>query len=194
MPCRWYLFHWKKCKKKRSSAIILISLLVIVFTVLSVKIVRGFVPCPIGLRHLTHLIIPPKDLYKPIVTDTFLFSENGFTKRYAIKPKYLDIYEIGILAENKNIDSKFKFKGKIRAEFFWNDTLLFESIMTSMDEAWYAENDMAHYKQISLFKFDMPLQGKYKDDISVKLTVLEPDNELAKYNSIKLYISVSPSP
>ncbi len=35
----------------------------------------------------------------------------------------------------------------------------------------------------------------YKDDISITLTVLEPDQELKKYaDSIKLYIAVSATP
>ena len=64
-----------------------------------------------------------------------------------------------------------------------------------MDQAWYAKDDMNYYKEISLFKFDIPLQGKYTNDLSVKLTVLEPDQEIKKFNdSIKLYIRVSSTP
>ncbi|MDP3731770.1 MAG: hypothetical protein Q8R31_01890 [Candidatus Omnitrophota bacterium] len=170
-------------------------LLFLIVGILLVKAIKGFVPLPIGVRHLIHLIIQPKDLYQPVITDNFLFYEEGFTKTYFLKPKYLDIYEIGFLAEKADISSKYKFEGKLKAEFFWKDKLLFDRIVSSYNAAWSVNGDMEHFKEISLLKFEIPLQGKYKNDISIRLTVLEPDQELKKYaDSIKLYIAVSAVP
>lgn len=148
-------------------------------------------------RHIMHLAFPPKDLYKPILVDAFKFHEKGFEKRYVLKPKCLDSYAIGILSEQQNIPWDYKFSGKIKAEFFWKDTFLFEKTVTSQGAAFCADNDktMKYYKNVYLLEFEVPLQEKYKDDISVRLTVLEPDGSLEKYgDSIKLFIGVSAIP
>lgn len=174
---------------------ILIIITFLVIGILSIRMVKGFIPLPIGIRHLFHRIISPEDLHQPIVTDNFLFFENNFSKTYSLHPKYLDIYEIGFFNDEAGISSKYKFRGKIKAEFFWKDKLLFDKIATTIDSAWYVQGDVACYKSICLLKFCLPLQGKYKKDISVRLTVLEPDEELEKYkNSLKLYIAVSAVP
>ena len=174
---------------------ILLFLIVGSVSIMVVTAIKGFMPIPICVRHITHLVISPKDLYKPIVVDNFPFYEKGFTKSYLLNPKYLEIYEIGFLAEKADISLKYKFKGKIKAEFFWKDTLLFDKTVTRIDSTGDIKGDMSHYKEISLLTFEIPLQGKYKDDISIKLTVLEPDKELKKYgDSINLYIAVSAVP
>ncbi len=170
-------------------------LLFLIGGILLVKVTNGFIPIPIGIRHLVHLTIQPKDLYQPIIVDNFLFYEEGFTKTYFLKPKYLDIYELGFLSKKSNMHSKYKFKGKIKVEFFWKDRLVSDRIITSIDSARYDEKDMEHYKEVSLLRFEIPLRGKYKNDISIKLTVVEPDQELKKYgDSIDLYIAVSAVP
>ena len=67
--------------------------------------------------------------------------------------------------------------------------------MTSWNMAVYVQNDMNHFNKISLFTFDIPLQKKYTKDISVKITVLEPDQELKRFGDlISLYIAVSATP
>jgi hypothetical protein len=46
-----------------------------------------------------------------------------------------------------------------------------------------------------LMSFEIPLLGRYKNDISIRISVLEPDQELKIYgNSIMLYIAVSATP
>ncbi len=176
--------------------IIIINILTfIIVGVLVVWMVKGFFPLPIGIRHLFHLIFPPNNLYQPIVLDKFLFYEKGFTKTYYLKPNYLDIYEIGFLIDKNGIESTYKFKGKIKVEFFVKDEFLIGSMITSMDSALYKGTNMTYYKQISLYKFDIPLQEKYINDLSVKLTVLEPVQELKRFSdNVTLYIAVSATP
>lgn len=159
------------------------------------KSVKGFLPLPIWIRHLIHLTIEPKNLYQPIVSDKFLFYEQGVSKTYSLVPTYFDFYEVGFVVDGIGIDSTYKFKGKIKAEFYWKDSLLFERVITSMDQAWYKENDMHHYNKIALLKFGMPLLNKYAKDISIKLAVIDPDMQLKGVaDSINLYIAVSASP
>ena len=156
---------------------------------------RLYLPIPIGIRHLAHLILPPKDLYEPIVSDDYIFWEEGFSRKYLLKPKYLDFYEIGLYSPIDHLPAIFKFQGKIRAQFFFKNELLFEKEIGSQIAGIYIIGDMNHYKNVALLKFEMPLLGKYKDDVSVKLTVLKPDINLEKYvNSVKIYIAVSSIP
>ncbi len=179
--------------KKRTISIIIILLAVISLFLLKIK--SGFIPIPIWLRHSINLIVAPKNLYKPIVFDKFHFWEKGFTNTYLLKPKYLDSYDISIFSERGDLPVNFKFKGSIRVDFFEKGNLISQGVLNSIVNALYANNDMKHYKKISLGEFKVPLKGKYVKDISVKLTVLEPDEKLKKYeDSIKLYIAVSSVP
>ena len=182
----------KKGKRRMIAvAILLLPLIMLAF----VKITKGFVPIPLWMRSITHSIFEPEDLYKPIVTDDFLFYEKGFTRTYTLKPKYLDYYMIGFVSGKQNISREYKVKGKLKAEFFWKDKFLFEKVATSQCAFWQSDNDHAHYKGIDLIDFEVPLNGKYKDDISVRLTVLEPDEGLKEYgDSIRLSIAVSAIP
>lgn len=150
---------------------------------------------PIGVRHFTHLILPSADLYEPIVNDEYLFWEEGFSKRYLLKPKYLDFYEIGLHSPTDRLPAIYKFQGIIKVQFFSGDNLLFEKEVSSQIACVYADGDMTHYEKVSLLNFEIPLLGKYKNDTSVKLTVLKPDMNLKKYsNSVKMYIAVSSIP
>ncbi|MFA5144010.1 MAG: hypothetical protein WC522_07605 [Candidatus Omnitrophota bacterium] len=170
-------------------------LLVLVVSIFLVKAIRGFLPLPIGIRHLVNLTIQPKDLYTPIITDEFLFYEKGYTKTYPLIARHLDIYELGFLSWENIIPSKYRFDGKLQADFFWKDQLLFSKVITSINSGVYAEKDMAHYKEVSLLKFDIPLEGKYAKNISVRITVLEPALELKAYkDSVKFYVAVSSTP
>ena len=182
----------KKGKRRVTAvAILLLPLIMLAF----VKITKGFVPIPLWARSITHSIFEPEDLYKPIVTDDFTFYEKGFTRTYALKPKYLDYYMISFISGKQNISREYKVKGKLKAEFFWKDKFLFEKVATSQRAFWQSDNDHAHYKGIDLIDFEVPLNGKYKDDISVRLTVIEPDEQLREYgDTIKLIIGVSAIP
>ena len=61
---------------------IIICLISIVIVLLVVRSVKGFIPFPIGVRHIINSMTNPQDLYKPIVVDRFLFSERNFSKTY----------------------------------------------------------------------------------------------------------------
>ena len=100
-------------------------------------------------------------------------------------------YNIGFSAETNDLPSKYKFNGKIKADFYWKDKFLFSKEITSLISASYANNDIEHYSDVRLLRFEIPLQRKYKEDISVQLTVLEPDESLKQYgDSIKLFVKV----
>lgn len=156
---------------------------------------KAVLPLPIGVRHLINTIIVPKDLYNPIVEDRFLFYLKGYEKAYDLKPKYLDVYELGFSVGDRGIDSKYRFKGCLRAVFYSGNKAIYECSISSQKSAWYMKEDMTRYKSISLLTFSVPIKGKYVNDLKVKLTVLEPDVQLEKYqDQIKLHIAVSGIP
>lgn len=185
-------FFLKKFKNSKKIKIFAIAILLLpVFVLLFIKTTKGFIPLPMGLRQLMYLAMPPDDLYEPIVKDNFLFYEKGFTKTYSLQPKYLVSYNIGFLIESGNLSSKYKFSGKVKVDFYWKGKLLFSKEITSHISASYADNDLKHFSDVRLLRFEIPFQGKYIDDISMRLTVLEPDENLKQYgDSIKLFIKV----
>lgn len=181
-------------RKKTVLAVLIITTIVAIIFLYVTS--TGFLPIPVWVRHIYHAtVIEPKNLYQPIVLDHFLFHEKGYTKSYSLSPRYFDIYEIGCLIGNNGLDSNYQFAGRVKAEFFSNDKLLFEKTLSSVDQAWHKGKDMYHYSQISFMKFEIPLQNKYWRNIAVRLTVLEPDPKLRELSeSIELYIAVSASP
>ena len=188
-------FTLPKFKDSRKIMIFVIAILLLpVFVLLFMKTTKGFIPLPMGVRHLIHRAISPEGLYEPIVTDNFLFYKKGFTRTYSLHPKYLDFYNIGFLVKNGSLSSKYKFSGKVKADFYWKNKLLFSKEITSHISAAYSDNDLKYFSDVLLLHFEIPFQGKYTDDISVKLTVLEPDKNLKQYgDSIRLFIGVSPT-
>ena len=179
-------------KRRKMIFLLCISLVLIVSISLAAC---GRFHVPAGIRHLVHLITQPKDLYEPIVVDVFPFWESGFSKSYSLVPKYMDIYEIGLLATDENLSSKEIFTGKVKVEFLYKGKTVSEHEITSIQGGVYAGTDMTRYKKASLMNFEMPVQGKYKKDISVRMTVLKSDQNLKKYgDSLQMYIAVSSSP
>jgi hypothetical protein len=178
-----------------------ILLFLILSVILSFVILKGVSLLPTSLIHFLHLIVTPEDLYDPIVYDEFLFYNKGYSKTYSLKTKYNDYYSIGIIFENRDMPSgyatnpKYTFNGKLKIEFFYKDLLVSSEIVSSYVRFLYSKNDMNYLEKISLSVFEVPLMGKYKKDISVMVSVLEPDNELKNYaDSARLYIGISGTP
>ena len=151
--------------------------------------------------HFIHLIVTPEDLYKPIVYDEFIFHTKGHTKTYSLETKYNDYYSIGIIFENKDMPSgyatksKYNFNGKLKIDFFSRELLVSSKIISSFASVTYKKNDMNYLEKVSLSVFEVPLMGKYKRNISIRVSVLEPDNELKNYaDSARLFIGISGTP
>ncbi len=177
--------------KNKKQIIFIIFLLVVILSAL----LKNLIPIPLNIRHICHLVVAPKDLYKPIVADNFPFDKKGASKTYKLNPKYFDFYDISIQFLNRNISSRYKFSGSLSVDFMYKGEVVSTNIADRKISAWYAENDLSKYKRISLLNFEIPVNKKYKDHISVRITVLEVDQELVKYkNSIKLHIAVSAIP
>lgn len=197
LACITYFFL-NKLKSSKRTKIAIISFICLLFlspafALFYIKTSRGFIPIPLNLRHLLHLAISTDDLFDPIVMDEFKFYEKGYTKTFLLKPKYLDIYTIGFTIEKGVLTSKYKFDGKIKAEFYYRDQYLFSSEATSWISAGYSATSYEYLSDVLLMQFEIPLHGKYIDNISVKVTVLNPDESLRECgNSIQLCIRVSP--
>jgi hypothetical protein len=157
--------------------------------------IRGFLPLPMGLRHILNPMLAGKDLYQPVISDTFHFYQQGFTKTFEFKPKYMDFYEIGFSVGDKGIDSNYKFVGKVKTEFFSKNRLIHEETMTSIQEGLYEGKDMKHYRQVSLLKFKVPIQDMYIEDLRIKLSVIEADEYLHRFgDKLRFYVAVSAAP
>jgi len=103
-----------------------------------------------------------------------------------------------IHAEPVQNDFESLFEGVLRAEFYWKDKFLFEKICNGANIGHMTEfvrpDDEFHYLHSAyMIFFDVPLDSKYIDGISVKLTVTKPFEKLAKSESaITLFIGMYP--
>ena len=217
----WAIIHFAlvkttiKGKRKRLIASLIVFLLpILVF--LSIYIVKGFIPLPKWFRKFSYSVYTPIDLLEPIITDKIDLSDGGFTKTYQLRPRYQGTYwivldfESGIIPQDDDV--RELFDGKIKAEFFWKDKFLFEKV-TSPYHSHYVSNhstkqvpsssqisdmsnesdDVFYLTKWSLVSFDIPFDGKYIDDISVKLTILKPYKKITSYeDSFLLKIEIEP--
>lgn len=173
----------------------IIGILLLLFFITSIQVYRGDVTMLIGIKHLYHQIINPDDLYEPIVLDYFPIDKKGFSKKYILKPKYSDYYDIGLLNKNGEISSKYKFNGDLLIEFFWKNEILFKKNITSIKSAIYFDKELKNYEKISFIRFEIPLNKKYTDDISIRISVIKEDTKLENLGeTLKLYIAVNSSP
>jgi len=180
---------------KRQSLPVFICILLILYGYVRADD-AGFSASASGARHFLHMVNPPEDLYKPIVLDAIPLWEVGFSKSYSLAPKYMDLYMISLLAKNQDISTKEKILGRLKVEFIWQGKTISEYEVTSIKGGWGADNDkeMKYYKEIFILRFWMPLQEKYSDDVSIRLTVLEGFQNLKKYgDSLQLQIAVDAS-
>ena len=209
----WAIIHFSILKaikeKPKRWGLSLIVFVLPILVVSSIKLIKGFVPVPVWLRHACYSIWAPADLCQPIKRDNFSFSQKGFTRTYPLRPKYLGTYCIGAVCESRTVpmpnrvpnrDVWSLFDGVLRAEFYWKDKFLFERVLSGQRIAsittgsYESGDDEMHYiDKVGFVWFDIPLDGKYINDITVKLTVLKPYEKLATYeDSMLLFIGFDP--
>lgn len=177
------------------------------FIVFAILILGGIVftqsnLVPVGIKRMFHLMTMPKDLFDPILKDKFHFWEKDFTKTYKLIPKYSDIYALGFICENEKIPSgwgkknqKYEFNGKVKVELYSNGDIVLSSVIDTYKTCGFVKDDDTKIKSVELYTFEIPLQGKHKRNISMKLTVVEPDEYLRNFkDSAMLYVGVSSTP
>lgn len=188
----------RKNKKAIMFAVVLLAVAVIIYVLLWSNI---YLPKNVRyFRYLIQDIAPSKDRYEPILLEVFNFYEKGFVRMYSLKPKYSDIYDLGIMANKKILSSKYKFKGKLSLEFIVGDKVASHVIISDLQSRTYFVDategyDLAWSKEITLTSFEIPFLGRHKKNIGIKLTVLDPDAELLLLkDDIKLFVRVSSTP
>ena len=178
--------------------ILLCIIICIVFCTIVCSANSGLIP--IQIKRLFHLLTMPDDLYHSIVKDNFLFWVKDFSMTYDIEAKYSDNYAISIVCHKSpyipsgwdSEKQKYEFKGKLKVQFYYKDKLILTDEIKQIKAIFYVKNDMKYLKKIELYRFNIPLKKRYKNNLSLKLSVIEPDKTLEKYkDSLQLDISVT---
>ena len=150
---------------------------------------------PVGVRHFYHLLVPPADLYEPIVIDAFFFGEAGAKRSYVLKPRYGDYYEIGLRAEGRTIPKDLRFQGQVRVDLFKGDELAESLDLTEMRTRYHAKNGEQGYARVAFASFALPLSPCSDATTRMQVTVVDPvviDATLA--NSLQFYVGVAATP
>jgi len=151
--------------------------------------------CGSGGHHLLHLAFPPGDLYTPVATNSIAFQSEGTTVELNFVPKYKDRYEVGIFAIGDPIPASYEFSGELSVEFIQSGETISSQTITKFSSGTYAGKNMDKYSSRAFCSFDVPLQGRSMDEITVKISVLKPDQEFEKFkDQVKAWIRVSPIP
>ena len=177
------------------------SITLVLFLVLMAQVsVFGMDRLPTTMKRLWHLFVEPDDLFDPVVQEKFNFWEKGYSVEFPLAVKYEDLYAVTIdCLDKKNCipsgwgtSEKYQFRGKIKADFFCKNKLVFSQEIVDAKAVVYQAGEMDYLKKIVLLSFAIPIKGKYKDDLKLRLTVLEPDLSLQEYgSSIELSVAVS---
>jgi hypothetical protein len=154
-------------------------------------IIRGFVPIPLIFRRIYHFIVLPKDLFNPIIEESFNFCKEGYSQTFSIRPKYFDTYCIGYTSFTQPIPNSYSFDGEVQADFFWENVL----ILSKKSEPSYRvldNNDINKYVKLCFIDFNVPIYNKYIENITVRLTVLKASVNLLPYqDKVKMAIWVN---
>lgn len=179
--------------KKEASSRKGIAILFLVFVLGVVTLRYSFPWWPIGLRHLCY-VANNEDLYSPFLLEPFDFNAEGQSKRFSLTLDYYTAYTIGIRSATGNFPEDFAYKGKIKADFYKGDKLIYSSIS---DEPRYHKSyrgeggSKLEFKKIGLVMFEVPVANWYSKDIEVVVTVLEPDQNLNKFEGeLNLYVGI----
>lgn len=140
---------------------------------------------PMDLRHLVNVIFHSRNLCEPIIVDKFKFEQKGFSKTYDVRPKYLDYYEVSIFSPNGKIPIQYTFKGRIEIIVYYKNQKIYTEIASSGIASYNMKNSLEKIEQIAFARFPL----SHKKDIRIKVTVLEPIQNLNMQDS--LYISLS---
>ena len=87
--------------KKNTIKILIIAIIIIMF--------RGCIP--VSVMHYSNLIFSPKDLFEPVLLETFDFYSNEAIRRFDFKPKYQGFYEISVHVKGDALPKNFKYTG-----------------------------------------------------------------------------------
>ena len=159
---------------RRSKAIILLCLVAILYIGYTKTRYVAIIPA-------INFVFVPDDYYEPLISEEFIFHKKGYSKVYLLPYKYPKMCAVKLIRAENDLSKINGLTGKLKAEFFYKDQLLFEKVSTDSDPC-------LTNRSIELIEFAMPLNNKYRKNISVKLTVLEPYIELEKLE--KLFVEI----
>ena len=131
--------------------------------------------------------------YEPQIVEDFRLDIKGYSKAFNLNLKYLDSYSLGITNGDIGFPEKYRFKGKLKLQFFYKNKLIREAEIEEQDIAYYMTTSPGFdYREINLAYFDIPLDHRYKNNLSLKVTVIEPDPHIAEFGKdLKIVIGVS---
>jgi len=173
--------------------IIFASVFLLVIVPLGVHwIVQGYLPVPLLLRNMHLLAKGSDDIYNPVVIDNFKFYEEGYTKYFPWKPKYLATYCLEFTLDDSKIASRREtFNGELKLDLYCKNKLLFTKMIGTVRG--YGEPSKTYnYYKVYLTDFDIPFDRKSLNNLGIRVTVIKPDKYLEQFtNSIKLCVGVS---
>lgn len=188
--------------KKIISISFLLLIIVPIVYLIFYRLTMGFFPQSIGTRHTLNMMTRPNDLYNPIVLDSFNLNEQGLSRSYELHPKYLDFYIVGIRRKNLDANSnepfsalakKYSYNGEVLIEILLYEKVLLSQKVSSSQEVW--QSDDRQSVCIALLKFEIPIQGKYKDDLQLRITALKSDPQIEQIKETpELFVQVSSIP
>ncbi len=131
--------------------------------------------------------------YQPQIIEDFRLDVAGYSKILDLNLSYMERYSLSITNGEIGFPEKYKFNGKLKLQFFYKNKLVRERQVVEQEVAVYGTKRKGFYfNEITLTYFDLPLDRKYKDNLSLKVTVVEPDTTISEFGKeLKIVIGVN---
>lgn len=170
---------------------LLLLLAIIVFTAISCAKVTD-------LDQLADSHVFMKKDYNSQIIEDFRLDIKGYSKTFDLNLKYFDTYSLGVTNGNIGFPEKYKFNGKLRLQFYYKNRVVRDEEVTKWHVAWDMTGNngkRGYHKEITLAYFKFPLDHKYKDNVTLRVTVIEPDVQISEFGKeLKIVIGVSATP
>ncbi|MFP4467163.1 MAG: hypothetical protein ACLFP1_08935 [Candidatus Goldiibacteriota bacterium] len=141
------------------------------------------------------ILLSKKAGYEIIDEKTFKFWKQGYEEIFAMDEMKPGTYTVGINTERECLlsewesENKYKYEGVIRVDFIHSGRILLSEKAKKDRRTYTKKNNVNYYGKVELYRFSIPLLGKYNKDLKISVKVVEPDNKLKIYKDcVKIFI------
>jgi hypothetical protein len=114
-----------------------------------------------------------------IFEEHFPIWESGAEIQIELQPEYTSEYFLTMTFQEEHRDKDFTYSGRLRLEIFHRGIL---KKTIEIGQGAVFSNGWSTHQTVWLASFYLPLEDRYWENLSLRLTVLEPDKNLEKYS------------
>lgn len=133
--------------------------------------------CPYIMHYYKLIVSKPIEI---ISCEKFNLKNKGEQISFHLNFQTAAIYDLVMHDLDEKIPGDYNFTGEIRLDIYHKEKIIHSEIIKKEISKTYIKNSISYYKTITLYRLEIPFKRK-KNDLMIKITVVEPDKELSEY-------------